>query len=81
MSNAQRKPTGASTKFSRTQVAACPPVKGFSKPTYTCSAVTPPLQAELNSRLVPGAIAAQLFNELIVYAQDQEGGRPLADEQ
>ena len=39
------------------------------------------LQAELDSHLVPGAIAAQLLNEFIVYAQDQESGRPLANEQ
>lgn len=31
--------------------------------------------------LVPCAIAAQLLNELIVYAQDQKGGRPLANEE
>ena len=31
--------------------------------------------------LVPGAIAAQLLDELIVDAKDQEGGRPLANEE
>jgi hypothetical protein len=58
------------------------PVKGSSDASYTCPAVrTPPLPTELNSRLVTGAIAAQLLNELIVQAQDQEGGRLLTNEQ
>jgi hypothetical protein len=54
-----------------------PPRADLHAPAGEDTAVT----GRSNSRLVPGAIAAQLFNELIVYAQDQEGGRPLANEQ